>query len=205
MLTATSAIWRGGACRDRGRAAGNGRVALLHEMYPDAKFVHIYRHPYHVYRSNVRLAEQGLVMFQLQDGELGECFQDRFPDNHVRMETAYYRGAANVPEGQNVDVRFEDLERDPIGVIESIYASLNLSMSDRFRQKLEAYVASIADYKKNTFKPLPAAVAERIGPKLPPWLERHGYEAPVMSRETPRPLHSPLSSPQKLALAYQPR
>ncbi|MGC9308500.1 MAG: sulfotransferase family protein, partial [Thermoplasmatota archaeon] len=46
--------------------ANTARVKLLLEMYPEAKFVHIYRNPYHVYLSMKRNIETEMTLYCVQ-------------------------------------------------------------------------------------------------------------------------------------------
>jgi len=66
-----------------------GRVEMLLDLFPGAKFVHIYRNPYTVYLSNANSAREGLCMFQFQD--LVPCFKaEEFP-----MFAAWYLAGAD--------------------------------------------------------------------------------------------------------------
>jgi hypothetical protein len=132
-----------------------GRVALLLEMYPAARIVHIHRNPYDVYRSNMHFFREGHVLFQLQDPQPGDTYADRFLENYVAMENAFAQQTAALPSERLADVPFEELERDPIGVIRRLYEKLDLPLTLEFQRRLEQYLARIAGYKKNRFEPLP--------------------------------------------------
>ncbi len=151
-----------------------GRLGLLQEMYPNAKFIHIRRHPYHVYRSNVHMAQEGFLLFQLQDPESGRSYEARFPDNYVKMEDRFERDAAKLPEGRLARIRFEDLEVDPMGEVERIYRWLDLPMTKRFRQRLEDYLESISGYRKNRFQESNRELSEGIRSKLDSLCKRYG-------------------------------
>ena len=47
------------------------------------------------------------------------------------------------------DVRYEELTRDPIGVVASVYESLNLGDFEPAREKLEEFVSDQQNYKTN--------------------------------------------------------
>ncbi len=153
------------------------RVAALKQMFPRAKFIHIYRHPYAVYRSNMHTAAEGHVISQLQDPDPDDNYQTRFLGNYRRMEDAFYRDAAALADEQWVEVRFEDLERDPLGELHKVYARLGLQLSPEFECRAERYLASIAGYRKNRFRPLPEAVRAAVDRAMGPYFARWGYEA----------------------------
>ena len=154
------------------------RVAVLQRLFPQARFVHIARHPEDVYRSNMTLNEQGFVLFQMQDPDASDSFETRFCDKYRRMEEAWYRDAAHLPDGHGVEIRFEDLERDPVATIESIYAAWGVPMTAEYRARLAAYLEGIAGYRKNVHSPLDPAVARELNETLGPLLARWGYTVP---------------------------
>lgn len=154
-----------------------GRLGMLLELFPDARIVHIHRHPHDVYRSNLHFAREGHCLFQLQDPVAGDAYADRFLSHYAAMETDCYRVAATRPPNRFVDVRFEDLETDALGQIARIYAQLELDLDPRFRQKLETYLGRIADYRKNRFEPLDEAAQREIARHVGPLMERWGYDA----------------------------
>jgi len=160
------------------------RVALLRELYPGARFVHIHRDPHRVYLSNMRMARLGHTLFQMQDPIEGNDYQSRFLDNYAQMERAYYRDADALPEGASVEVRYEDLDADAIGEVRRIYAALGLAYSEDYDARLRAYLGAVAGYRKNTFKPLEESVRALVNDTLADLFPRWGREpAPAAGRE----------------------
>jgi len=172
------------------------RVGALRAMFPRAKFVHIYRHPYAVYRSNMHTAAEGHIINQLQDPDPQDNYQTRFLDNYRRMEDAFYRDAARLAPDQWAEVRFEDLERDPVGQLRKIYAQLGLEFTPQFECRLRRYLESIAGYKKNRFRPLPEAVRAKIDHTMQRYFDRWGYEKQPVEAAEPIPTE-PGGAPKK--------
>jgi membrane protease YdiL (CAAX protease family) len=154
-----------------------GRVAMLTEVFPHAKFIHIHRNPYSVYRSNVNIEREMHVLMQVQDQPKTGGYAERYLDHYTRMEQHFYAAAATLPGNRVAEVRFEDLEQDPIGVIERVYAQLDMELTGEYRRRLESYLASIAGYRKNVFRPLPPEEQKMVYEKLKPLFDRWGYEA----------------------------
>jgi len=152
-----------------------GRVAVLREMFPHAKFIHICRHPYDTYRSNMHLAHHGWAVFQLQDPCEVDSYRTRFLDNYQALEQAYYRDASELPPSDAVEVRFEDLERDPIGEIRRVYSQLNLEYRLPFHRRLEKYLESISGYQKNRSVPLSEPMRQSIDAKMGKFMAQWGY------------------------------
>ena len=154
-----------------------GRVAMLREMFPKAKFIHISRHPHDVYRSNMHLAREGHVVHQLQEPDPDDSYQTRFLSNYRKMEEAFYQQTADLPAAQLAEIRFEDIEHDPIGQIRRIYAQLSLDLTPAFEKRLQRYLAGIAGYRKNSFRPLPQDDRRKIDATMAALMSRWGYAA----------------------------
>lgn len=152
------------------------RVAALRRMFPRAKFIHIVRHPHAVYRSNMHLAEHGWAVFQLQDAGGGETFASRLLDNYYDQERAFYDAAQQLPADDVAEVRFEDLEQDPLGEVRRVYDQLKLEFTPELQRRLENYLASIAGYKKNRFARLPGDQRQEIDAKMGDFAARWGYD-----------------------------
>lgn len=152
-----------------------GRVAVLCEMFPGAKFIHVYRHPHAVYRSNMHMAREGHVLNQLQDPDERDSYQTRFLGNYRAMEDAFYRQSPRLPVDRLAELRFEQLERDPIGEVRRIYAQLGLEFSTRFQKRLDRYLRKVADYQKNRFPPLSEGQRREIEARMGPLMDRWGY------------------------------
>ncbi|MDR3633152.1 MAG: sulfotransferase [Isosphaeraceae bacterium] len=150
------------------------RIRLLLQRFPDARFVHIHRHPYDVFRSTRHMIRAVQPVFRLQecpppdgDGPILAVYNE--------MYDAYFDQRRLLPEGRLCDVGYEDLERDPIHVVKSIYDSLGLAGFDDLRPRREDYVASIAGYRKNRFDDLPEPLRQRIAHEWSRGFEEWGY------------------------------
>ena len=152
-----------------------GRVKLVRSLFGGAKFVHIYRHPYDVYRSNQHLAREGLITFQLQDPDPADCFQTRFVSTYRMLVEQFYQDARELPWGDVVEVRFEDLERDPLFEVRRIYRELGLEFSEQFEERLIRYLDSVVGHQKNRFAELPAGERQHIDAQLGHFMRRWSY------------------------------
>ncbi len=101
------------------------RIRLLLELFPDARFVHIHRHPYVVFRSTRHLIRAVQPVFRLQEGPVPDG-DDRILSVYTELYDAFFEERGLIPEGRFCEVAFDDLERDPVGVVGSIYESLGL-------------------------------------------------------------------------------
>lgn len=134
--------------------ANTGRVRQLLRLFPDARFIHIYRNPYTVYPSTRNLYARLLTLWSLHRYDLAEV-DAAILDFYREMMPRYFDDAKAVPPGQLSEVRFEDLDTNPLPTLERIYSELHLPGFADARPRVEAYLATQTNYRKNTFAPDP--------------------------------------------------
>ena len=152
------------------------RVSMLREIFPDAKFIHVYRNPYEVLQSMQNFHEKLLRQFALQD-------YDGLPINRVILKT-YSRMMAQLIQDTDplrgdtfVEIRYERLEQNPLAEIRRVYEAFDLDGFAEARPALEAYLASVRTYKKNRY----AFSEENLGLVEREWgrfLDRWEYQRP---------------------------
>ena len=158
------------------------RIPLLLEMFPDAKFVYIYRNPYDVFRSAVHLRrtmiqENGLgrPVFRDVEQEIIRTYQACFE--------AYERDRHLIPAGNLHEMRFEDLEIDPAGEMANLYHGIGLPCFENLRTILQSEVPRLKRYRKNSFEHDPYWSAE-VSTELQPAFERFGYPLEETQQQT---------------------
>jgi hypothetical protein len=153
-----------------------GQVARLHAIWPEAKFIHIYRNPYVLLPSArhffTRLFPE-LALQRYEDVGVDELILTSYP----RMMSALLADAATLPRASFVEVRFEDFETNPLGELARIYDTLALEDFDTDRSSFETYLAQVRNYRKNRydFKPEDIDLVEDC---WAPFVKRWGYARP---------------------------
>jgi LPS sulfotransferase NodH len=150
------------------------RIRLLLGQFPDARFVHIHRDPYEVFRSTRHLIRAVQPVFRFRecpppDGD------DQILGVYTEMYDAYFEQRGLVPDGRLCEVSYEDLERDPVGVVGSIYESLGLPGFESVRPPLEGYLGTIAGYRRNRLDELPEPLRRRIADEWGRSFDEWGY------------------------------
>lgn len=153
-----------------------GRLAILREMFPDAKFVHIHRNPYDVFVSMQNFYEKLLKEFALQGYDHVDI-DETILSVYDRIMRAYERDAADVPEDRLVELAYDDLDARPMEAVEKVYSALALPGFDAARGAFEAYLASVKSFKKNKFDYSDEAAA-RVEARLGHFIDKWGYRRP---------------------------
>jgi hypothetical protein len=122
-------------------------------MFPEARFVHIHRDPYRVFQSFRHYFDTATWHTYLQRPDL-RGIDDRLIRLYNVLYDAFFAERHLIPAGRYHEVRFEVLERAPIGEVQKLYERLGLSGFEKFRPKLQRYVDSLSGYRKNEFDEL---------------------------------------------------
>ncbi len=154
------------------------RIRMLHEMYPDAKFLHIHRHPYDVFRSMCHMASKVQPVWGLQVLPPDEI-PEMVIDTYRRLYDAYLDQVEFVPETHRHEIAYEDLVSNPIDVLESAYAALNLGEFAAVKPKLEEYAAANASYQRNAHAELPPEDLKRLHDQWGRFFTAWNYDSPA--------------------------
>jgi hypothetical protein len=149
------------------------RIPTLLELFPDARFIHLVRNPYVVYPSTLNLwrslyRTQGLQRpkFAGLDEYVLRTFEQL--DQHWEM------GRKHIAPGQLYEVRYEDLIRDPLRQMETIYQRLDLGDFNVARPAITEYVAGIRSYETNRYELSPDEM-DTITQRWGSVIRRYGY------------------------------
>jgi hypothetical protein len=126
------------------------RIKFLLDLYPDAKFIHIYRNPYEVYTSTRHFYKTTIEAFMLQHISDKEIEDDIFRI-YSEMMTSYFLESKLIPQGNLIELKFEDLEADPLFQIKRIYDELHIGGYEKAEPRFLEYLQSIKNYRKNKF------------------------------------------------------
>ena len=151
------------------------RVRLLKEMYPDAKFVNIYRDPYTVIRSTVHLYDKMMSHWSLEEVPPEEIMEDWIIETFKMMYEAYFREIQSLPPHSLFEIKFEEFEKDPLPILKNMYETLELKGFDEALPAIRAYWESLAGYEKNKFE-YSDRLVKKVNDNLGFYLEHYGYE-----------------------------
>lgn len=126
-----------------------GRVGWLAKAFPDAKFIHITRDPRELFPSTCRLW-RGLDEVQSLQRPNHEGLEDYVVQCFQRMYGAFHEQRKEIDSSRLVDVRYEDLIKNPVETLRGIYETLRLGDFDSVQPSIESWVESEhRSYKTN--------------------------------------------------------
>jgi len=130
--------------------ANTARIPTLLELFPDANFIHIYRNPYKVYLSTVKMRNRVLDKLALQNGNKKEI-EKQVIENYKRLMKSYFEQKKQIPKGRLIDVKYEDLVSDPIKQVKKIYSKLKLPGLKNALPEMMKYIDRQKNYKVNVY------------------------------------------------------
>jgi hypothetical protein len=149
------------------------RVRTLLEAFPEARFVHIVRHPFAIFPSTVKLWKALYEVHGLQVPRY-EGLEERIYENFSRMYEAFERDRQWIDPARIREVRYEDLASDPVGEVRAIYEHLGLGAFDDMLPALRRHLEGVAGYRADRYRLDPELKAE-IARRWRPYFERYGY------------------------------
>ena len=153
------------------------RVRRLLSIWPEAKFLHIYRNPYDVFPSSVHYFSEMLSRLSLQrvdNLDVAAFVLRAYP----RMLDALYKEASALPPAQYCETRYENLEQNPLEELERVHELLALPGWRKTRPKVAAYLASLPSYKKNQY-PLSQKQLRQIKTSWRYYIQKWNYSLPT--------------------------
>jgi hypothetical protein len=150
-----------------------GRIHILKQMYPNARFIHITRHPLKFIPSTMHLwrALDHTNGFQIPKYEdLQEyvflCFK--------RLYDGFHRDRSALSDRELTTVRFEDLILQPVDELRRVYERLDLGDFHLVEDKIRRRMNETKDYKRNKYE-LTGDLRRQILDRCRNYREQFGY------------------------------
>ncbi|MEX2166218.1 MAG: sulfotransferase [Methyloceanibacter sp.] len=159
--------------------ANAARLKLLHELFPDARFVYLARNPLNVFPSTVKLwralySVQGLHNPPHLDPWLDDYVLDMF----ARLTEAYEEDRHLIPADRLAELRYEDFVKDPVASMRDIYRRLGISGFDQAEGKMRDFLAERSEHQVSRYV-MPLQLKRKVVERLKPYIDRFGYREKV--------------------------
>jgi hypothetical protein len=130
------------------------RIDLLKEMFPNAAFIHLRRNPKDVIPSTMRMwsiiGPNNILRGKWRDPSMEEVI-----DVYNRLERRTAEQLSTVLDNRKIEVSFEELEKEPIEVLQAVYQQFDMDVSPALRKRWERIILASSTYKKNCHSLLP--------------------------------------------------
>ncbi|HEC76449.1 MAG TPA: sulfotransferase [Thermoplasmatales archaeon] len=128
-----------------------GRIKMLLEIFPDAKFIHIYRNPYKVYLSTWRLYEKILPIFSFHHIEREKL--DEFIINFYReVYMKYIEEKKLIPEDNLVEISYENFVKEPLKTLKNVYEKIGMNGFEEAEPYFKKFIERYRNYKPYNYK-----------------------------------------------------
>jgi hypothetical protein len=128
------------------------RMKMLLELFPNAKFVHICRNPYKVFRSTMGMYQTLFPLFSLEelDDTVNAEAESVIFDIYEEFYHQYLNDRQYIPKNNLIEIKYEEFIKEPLAYIERIYQVLSIGGFDNAKDRMQAYIGSQKTYKTNT-------------------------------------------------------
>jgi hypothetical protein len=159
--------------------ANAARLKLLSKLFPDARYIYISRNPLKVFPSTVKLwralySTQGLHNPPNLDPWLDDYVLDMF----ARLTEDFEADKHLIPKDKLIELRYEDLVKDPIAKLRDLYVKLKIGDFESARPRMQAYLDAQDDHRVSEYE-MPAELKRKVVERLKPYIDRYGYREAV--------------------------
>lgn len=140
--------------------ANTARIKLLLSLFPNAKFIHIYRNPYDVFASTQNFYDKLLPKYSLQKIDRSKVTKSIFYMYRQTMEK-YNAEKGSIPPNNLIEFRYEDFEKNELSYLKHFYEKFELPNFELASVNMQKYIDSQINYKKNDY-----ALSEEIKQKI---------------------------------------
>lgn len=127
-----------------------GRLRWIAALFPEARFIHIYRHPYAVFSSNERLFEGILPQLAFQKVANEEMEEHIFYTYQATMEQ-FFKDKAGLPDKRLVEISYEDFIKNQVDTLRRIYQELELGDFESVLPIFEKEIRQYDNYQTNAY------------------------------------------------------
>jgi len=157
--------------------ANTARIKEILSLYPDAKFIHIYRNPFDVFQSHLHLFKKLLPMLSFQQVS-DEMLEEIVFSTYIKIHEKYFREKSLIPQGHLAEVKYEDFITDPVNHLENIYQSLSLGRFEKAKPFFEKELKDYNSYNTNKFS-MDAELSKKIASRFKFAFDELGYSTVI--------------------------
>ncbi|HHJ09525.1 MAG TPA: sulfotransferase [Bacteroidetes bacterium] len=152
------------------------RIKHILKLYPDAKFLYIYRNPVSTFLSSRLFFQRLLPTITLRKLD-NNAIEEMVFDVYSRLINDYLDQKNLIPQENILEIRYEDLIKDPEKCIKTIYSQLLKKDFNSVRNIFSTYFTSAKGYKKNLYE-IDRPFMDKINTRLKKFMDLYHYDIP---------------------------
>ena len=149
------------------------RIKILLSLFPNAKFIFIHRNPYEVYLSNKKFWKVTQSVYAV-GGTRSVNVNSIILETYSKMMQRYLLEKDLIPEGQLVEIPYEELIQKPLESIRKIYETIYLDDFDYCENKMKSFVERQKSYVRLKHE-IPADERKVVTEKFEPFFKYWNY------------------------------
>ncbi len=123
------------------------RVGLLLEMFPQAKFIFIYRNPYNIYFSTLNMWKRAILKYYSVQRVTDKELEALIINHYIHLIEQYEVDKHLIPQENLIEISYEELLADPFNTIKKIYTQLSLPDFDQATKSLTTKIETEKAYR----------------------------------------------------------
>jgi len=154
--------------------ANTARIPLLKHLFPNAKYIHIYRNPYNVYSSMKKFMRIVVPRYCLQRPPNMEKITKNILENYRALYEQFQKDKSILSSNELYEVRYEDFIKDPLPLIKEIYERFQIDRYSTVKPSVEAYIRKQKSFKTDEYN-LSNVEKERVYKETKQVFDDFGY------------------------------
>jgi hypothetical protein len=153
------------------------RLCLLLEMFPQAKFILIYRNPYYLYYSIKNMWKRAIIPYYSVQ-KISDYHLEEIVYGHFEYLTERYEAEKNlIPEGNLIEISYEELKEDSFNTMRKIYSQLSLPGFESASADLMLQLEKEKEYRNFSYQ-FSHTTLKKIDEKWGKYIRQWNYKAP---------------------------
>lgn len=154
-----------------------GRIPEVLKRYPNAKFIHVYRNPWLVHASTMKLMASFVEQMAFQPCTTEDI--ERFVSVRYQLiMDRWLQDRSLIPAANLIELRHEDITSAPMPIVERVYQQFELGGWEAMQPRLQAYVNTLVGYRNNEYR-FDRGYLDRVNPFVKRFGDLWGYETPT--------------------------
>jgi omega-hydroxy-beta-dihydromenaquinone-9 sulfotransferase len=151
-----------------------GRIKILLEIFPNAKFIHVHRNPYEVFLSTRHLFKTLFSHFNLQPVDY-DHIDDTIFLHYEQIYSAFLKDQPLIKEGHIMSVSFDQFRSNMLGELERIYKTMKIDGWEKMEPIYRKACELRSKHEQNKFSNLSVEEKSLIASKWGKFFDAFGY------------------------------